>query len=153
MNIKQQNYLRECFDSCGKTAKIIAYEMDVSESTLSRAKNSGFNSLSLQKLDALIIAINASKKDYLALGDGESVEASPFNDMTALLSFFENQVEQQRKTFEDALDRTRSDYQNALNDLKRQHRRLLVVLSVILILLVLATFADALNGAYGYIRR
>lgn len=153
MNIKQQNYLRECFDNCGKTAKIIAYEMDVSESTLSRAKNSGFNSLSLQKLDALIIAINASKKEYLVLGEGESVEASPFNDMNALLSFFENQVEKQRKTFEEALDRTRSDYKNALNDLKRQNRRLLVVLSVILILLVLATFTDALNGTFGYIRR
>lgn len=152
MNAKQQNYLRECFDSCGKTAKIIAYEMDISESTLSRAKNSGFNSLSLQKLDALIAAINASKKDYLALGD-EPSEATPFNDMNALLSFFENQVEHQRKTFEDALDRTRADYQNALSDLKRQHRRLLIVLSVILILLVLATFADALNGAVGYIRR
>lgn len=153
MNIKQQNYLRECFDNCGKTAKIIAYEMDVSESTLSRAKNSGFNSLSLQKLDALIIAINASKKDYLALGEGESVEASPFNDMNALLSFFENQVQLQRQTFEDALDRTRADYQNALDGLKKQNRRLLIVLATILILLALMAFADALVGTFGYIRR
>lgn len=151
MNLKQQKYLKEHFDSCGKTAKIIAYEIDVSEATLSRAKSSGFNSLSVSKIDALISAIGADKNDYLQIADSD--DPSPLNDMNALIFFFENQVEQQRRTFDNALERARADYYNSIEDLKRQNKRLIVVLSTVLIILILATFADALNGAIGYIRR
>lgn len=142
---EQIEYLRKKFHECGKSSKQLALEIDVSESTFSRAKNSDFANLNMAKLDLLISAIGGSMQEFFELSNGISEKRNNgtplFNDINALTLFFEHHVTEQRLIF-----------QSEIAYLKAQNKKLIWGLISSLLLFIAFLLIDCLNGAFGWFR-
>lgn len=136
---QQKEYLRNKFQNCGKSAKQIAQEIEVSESTFSRAKNSDFANLSMHKLDLLITALGGSMQEFFQICSNSEREFLSENN--SLTTFLEHYVIQQRLIVEEEIE-----------VLRNQNRRLIVGLICSLLLFIVFLLLDSLNGTYGWLR-